>query len=74
MRVYPAISNKGCVVSFPVTASINPKKQVGVMGPCTFLVTAVVTGSKDTSVGNVIKDTWAKKGIKGFYPGGTGTL
>lgn len=42
------------------------------MGPCTFLVTAVVTGNKDTSVGKVIKDTWAQKGVKGFYPGGTG--
>jgi hypothetical protein len=42
------------------------------MGPCTFVVTAVVTGGKDVAVGNVIRETWAKKGIKGFYPGGTG--
>ena len=42
------------------------------MGPCTFLVTAMVT-SKDKSMtaSSKIKETWAKDGIKGFYPGGT---
>lgn len=45
--------------------------QTTVMGPCTFVVTAVVTGSKDTSVGKTVSDTWAQKGIKGFYPGAT---
>merc|ERR1719408_1006505 len=45
--------------------------QTTVMGPCTFLVTAVVTGDKNTAVGSLISKTWAEKGIKGFYPGGT---
>ena len=45
--------------------------QVVVMGPCTFIVTAVVTGNKDTNVGELIRRIWAEKGIKGFYPGGT---
>jgi len=40
------------------------------MGPCTFLVTAVVTGGKDVSVSGTIKKTYAEKGFfKGFYPG-----
>lgn len=44
--------------------------QVSVMGPCTFVVTAVVTGGKDTSVGGVISKTYKEKGFfKGFYPG-----
>jgi hypothetical protein len=43
--------------------------QTSVMGPCTFVVTAVVTGSKDTSVMGTISKTWAEKGLKGFYPG-----
>jgi hypothetical protein len=41
------------------------------MGPCTFIVTAIVTGDKNMKVGTKIKDTWAKNGIKGFYPGGS---
>lgn len=45
--------------------------QVSVMGPCTFLVTAKVTGKGDKGVVAIAQDTWAKKGIKGFYPGGT---
>jgi len=45
--------------------------QVGVMGPCTFLVTAVVTGDKNASVVEKSREVWAKEGIKGFYPGGT---
>ena len=48
--------------------------QVSVMGPCTFLVTAVVTQSANktkTSVGSIISSTWKNKGIKGFYPGGS---
>mmetsp|Transcript_8053 Transcript_8053/g.19439 ORF Transcript_8053/g.19439 Transcript_8053/m.19439 type:complete len:281 (+) Transcript_8053:501-1343(+) len=44
--------------------------QVSVMGPCTFLVTCVVTGDKNLSIPNKISTTWAEKGIKGFYPGG----
>jgi len=43
--------------------------QVSVMGPCTFLVTAVVTG-KDVSVMKKASEVWAAQGIKGFYPGG----
>merc|ERR1719284_1902958 len=44
--------------------------QVSVMGPCTFLVTCVVTGDKNMSISNKIGDTWSQKGVKGFYPGG----
>jgi len=43
--------------------------QTSVMGPCTFVVTAVVTGGKDVSVGKTVSTTWAEKGLKGFYPG-----
>lgn len=45
--------------------------QTTVMGPCTFLVTAVVVGGKDVSIIGKAKETWAAKGLKGFYPGGT---
>lgn len=45
--------------------------QTTVMGPCTFLVTAVVTGGKDVSIMGKASQTWNEKGIKGFYPGGT---
>eukprot|EP00746_Dinoflagellata_sp_MGD_P122199 gnl/MRDRNA2_/MRDRNA2_57141_c0_seq1.p1 gnl/MRDRNA2_/MRDRNA2_57141_c0~~gnl/MRDRNA2_/MRDRNA2_57141_c0_seq1.p1 ORF type:complete len:309 (+),score=66.51 gnl/MRDRNA2_/MRDRNA2_57141_c0_seq1:82-927(+) len=45
--------------------------QTTVMGPCTFLVTAVVTGDKNTNVGSMAAGVWKEKGIKGFYPGGT---
>jgi hypothetical protein len=41
------------------------------MGPCTFLVTASVTGDKSVSTTQLIAKTWAEKGLKGFYPGGT---
>eukprot|EP00045_Choanoeca_perplexa_P004612 m.39365 g.39365 ORF g.39365 m.39365 type:complete len:406 (-) comp12670_c0_seq1:64-1281(-) len=44
--------------------------QVSVMGPCTFLVTSVVT-NKNVSLTQQIKSTWQAKGFKGFYPGGT---
>lgn len=44
--------------------------QVSVMGPCTFLVTSVVTGDKNTSMLQHLRRTWASKGIAGFYPGG----
>jgi len=43
--------------------------QTSVMGPCTFVVTAVVTGGKDVSVMKTVSATWAEKGLKGFYPG-----
>ncbi len=45
--------------------------QVVVMGPCTFLVTAAVTGGKHVSVFSKASEVWQSKGIKGFYPGGT---
>merc|ERR1719321_779613 len=45
--------------------------QTVVMGPCTFIITALVTGSKDTTAMGTINKTWAEKGIKGFYPGGS---
>lgn len=35
-----------------------------VMGPCTFLVTAVVTGGKDVSVTQKAAEVWNAKGIK----------
>jgi len=44
--------------------------QVSVMSPCTFLVTAVVTGN-NSSVTQLISNTWKNNGFKGFYPGGT---
>jgi len=43
--------------------------QTVVMGPCTFLVTATVTGGGD--VGAMISKTWREKGVRGFYPGGS---
>lgn len=49
--------------------------QVVVMGPCTYLVTAAVTGTKtgDTpkSTATLVRDTYARAGIRGFYPGGS---
>merc|ERR1719494_131463 len=45
--------------------------QTSVMGPCTFIVTAIVTGDKNMKVGKKITDTWKTNGIKGFYPGGS---
>mmetsp|Transcript_9067 Transcript_9067/g.23711 ORF Transcript_9067/g.23711 Transcript_9067/m.23711 type:complete len:285 (-) Transcript_9067:299-1153(-) len=43
--------------------------QTVVMGPCTFLVTATVTGGG--SVGAMLAKTWSEKGLRGFYPGGS---
>lgn len=47
--------------------------QVSVMGPCTFLVTASVTAKdqKNFSILNTTKETLSKKGLAGFYPGGS---
>ena len=45
--------------------------QTVVMGPTTFLVTAVVLGKGETSVATVMRDTWRQKGLLGFYPGGS---
>lgn len=45
--------------------------QVVVMGPCTFLVTAAVTGDKSISTTQRIQNVYGAHGLKGFYPGGT---
>lgn len=45
--------------------------QVSIMGPMTYLVTGAVTGDKSESTVHRIRRTYADKGIKGFYPGGT---
>merc|ERR1740130_1966110 len=47
--------------------------QVSVMGPCTFVVTAMVTNTSGNkkSVMSIMKNAYQKNGIKGFYPGGT---
>jgi len=45
--------------------------QVSIMGPCTFLVTGAVMGDAKESTGDRIKRTWARDGVRGFYPGGT---
>ena len=45
--------------------------QTVVMGPCTFLVTAVVTGDKATSISSTMRTTFRDKGVAGFYPGGS---
>jgi len=44
--------------------------QTVVMGPCTYLVTAMVLG-KEQSVWGIMRRTWASKGLLGFYPGGS---
>jgi hypothetical protein len=44
--------------------------QVVVMGPCTFLVTAAVTGDKSISTSTRIANTFKTQGVKGFFPGG----
>jgi len=46
--------------------------QTVVMGPCTFLVTAMVLAKDDsTTVAGTIRKTWAERGVRGFYPGGS---
>lgn len=48
--------------------------QTSVMGPCTYLVTAAVTGGgdgKSISIPTIARETYAKNGIRGFYPGGS---
>uniref|UniRef100_A0A7S3AQW8 Mitochondrial carrier protein n=1 Tax=Haptolina ericina TaxID=156174 RepID=A0A7S3AQW8_9EUKA len=44
--------------------------QTIVMGPSTFLVTAVVTGNGSMTVAGAMATTWRDKGLPGFYPGG----
>lgn len=48
--------------------------QVVVMGPCTFLVTAAVTGDKSISFYQRSIDVYKTRGIGGFYQGGTALL
>lgn len=45
--------------------------QVSIMAPCTFLVTGAVTGDKGVSTMERVRRTYAAKGVRGFYPGGT---
>jgi len=45
--------------------------QVSVMGPTTFMVTAMVTGDGKKGLKQIFGDAYKAKGIKGFYPGGT---
>ena len=45
--------------------------QTIVMGPCTFLVTAMVLSKRETSVTATILKTWSERGLSGFYPGGS---
>ena len=44
--------------------------QVSVMGPCTYLVTGAVA-DPSVSVFTRVKQTYARGGVAGFYPGGT---
>ena len=48
--------------------------QVVIMGPCTFLVTASVTGDKSVSMMELIQKTFKTQGIGGFYHGGTALM
>jgi len=49
--------------------------QVVVLGPCTFLVTAAVTGGdKSVSVYAHTMNTYRTRGIAGFYHGGTALI
>jgi hypothetical protein len=45
--------------------------QVSVMGPCTYLVTGAVNDPSGKSSLERIRETYARAGVKGFYPGGT---
>lgn len=46
--------------------------QTVVMGPCTFLITSVVTSQdKNASMSAKAKEVWRAQGVRGFYPGGT---
>ena len=42
-----------------------------VLGPCTFLVTAAVTGDKSVTLFERVMRTYRTRGISGFYHGGT---
>jgi len=61
----------GDTISGIVAGAGGGVSQVVVLGPCTFIVTSMVTGDKGVSVTQKISSVWQKQGIKGFYPGGT---
>eukprot|EP00047_Mylnosiga_fluctuans_P004293 m.233699 g.233699 ORF g.233699 m.233699 type:complete len:293 (-) comp12553_c0_seq1:162-1040(-) len=44
--------------------------QTTVMGPCTFLVTAMVNGDRSIGLNTRIAHTYRTQGLLGFYPGG----
>jgi hypothetical protein len=48
--------------------------QVVIMGPCTFLVTAAVTGDKSIPLLQHVRNTYATQGISGFYAGGVALM
>ena len=48
--------------------------QVSVLGPCTFLITAAVTGDGKMSFYERTVTTYRDKGIAGFYRGGTALM
>lgn len=48
--------------------------QVVIIGPCTYLVTAAVTGDKSISMMQRLSQTYKKSGISGFYTGGTALI
>lgn len=48
--------------------------QVSIMGPCTFLVTAAVTGDKSVGLIQQATRTYKAHGIGGFYHGGTALI
>lgn len=56
--------------SHPIT-HLAGVAQVTVLGPCTFLVTAAVTGDKSISLWQRTVMTFKTQGIGGFYHGGT---
>ena len=57
------------VVSGVIAGAGGGVCQTSVMGPMTFLVTAKVTGDKNVSTMTRVRDTFATKGISGFYSG-----
>lgn len=75
--------SKESIITASTSAGINPVMagvlggagggicQVTVMGPCTFLVTAKVTSTGNKSIMKIAAETFAAKGLSGFYAGGT---
>ena len=48
--------------------------QTVVIAPMTFLVTGAVTGNQTKSTMQRVREVWAAKGVRGFYPGGTAVM